>query len=217
MDQTGNDERYYRTLHFSSSLSDHDHDSRPHECGMAITVPLILSLRVFKWFGGSLVCFGNFVVWWTSYSFYFVLLVFKGGNCTRVILLWKKSPTDNPLILTCVQTLMYRFQSNLSWWWAHLCFKSLIPLRVTLAAIQGYSCMRNQGLLCSLSGIFFSQFRWIFAQFHDLLVCQSSYRSDFAWSIFKWERALRGWFYKLYFYWFWFRRLWISLSNLPWW
>ena len=70
------DDRYYSALHFDTSLLGPDLGSRSQECETFF--------HQSEW---NLVYCWDMLIWWTSYSFYFIHLIFKGENPTYVILL----------------------------------------------------------------------------------------------------------------------------------
>ena len=104
-----------------------------------------LSHKVFNWFEWNLVYCWDLLVWWTSYSFYLIHLVFKGENSTPVILLKKNfniglySDIYRPVSCKlCVMIETTKPYTHISVW-------------LTVTFIQGHSCMRNQKVQCPFS------------------------------------------------------------------
>ena len=73
--------RHYWTQHVHTNLSDFDLESRSLECKKAkLSVPVVHSvLNCCRW---KLMYCWDLLVWWTSYSFYFIPSIFKGESAT---------------------------------------------------------------------------------------------------------------------------------------
>ena len=66
----------------------------------------------------------------------------------------------------------------------------LMPVLMTLALIQGFSCMKNQKLPCPFSCRFLSRFGWNSLCCHKLLVWWSSCKVCFTGVVFKGENSI---------------------------
>ena len=69
-----------------------------------------LSHKVFNQFGYNLVYCWDLLVWWNSYSFYFIHAIFKGTPTYLISL-------KRPLMVVCIQIFADQFVSNLVWWY----------------------------------------------------------------------------------------------------
>ena len=100
--------------------------------------------KVFDWFGWNLVYVSHLLVWWASYSFYLVRLIFKRENPVYVILFKKKSFKLGMMIE--IATLYI-----------------LMPVWMSLTFVHGHSCMRNQKLLWPYYHKCLYRFGWKFS------------------------------------------------------
>ena len=97
-----------------------------------------LSFKIFSWLGWNVVYCWDLLVWC-------IKLKFNGENYTSVISL------KRIVMLACLWISMDQFCFKLSIIIETTKLYTLIPVWMTMMFIQGYSCMRNQKLLCSFS------------------------------------------------------------------
>ena len=143
----------------------------------------------------------NLLVWWISHLFVDVQCKFKWES-HRVILL------TNFKIGLCAD--IYDWFLSVMVWWQIPLYSTSLSVWMTLSFFQGHSCVRKQTVPCLFSCKFHSQLRWHLECCHDLLVCWSSYKLYFAWSLIKGEN-LPWWVYHIDFQcWYVWSCLWIK-------
>ena len=114
-----------------------------HRSARKLTFLCQLSHNVFDQFGWNLAKCWEWLVCWTSCSFYFFSSRFEGENFTLAIWLKKKIIKKN-FTSPCIQTYFgpISFTLGMMTGTSELCI--LTSAWMTLIFIQGHSCMRNK-------------------------------------------------------------------------
>ena len=142
------DQRYYWSLHFDTSLYDltliQGHMSARKQKLLRQLPPKLFDLD-------GISCLVETLMWWISYTFYFVHSVYKGEKPTYVISF--KTKFNFGLYSNIFRPISFKLDVMIG----PTKFYILISVWMTLTFIRGHSCVRNQKLWCPFSQKFCSQ------------------------------------------------------------